>query len=162
MLPRCEVKWSESRSVVSDSLWVAILFFKGSSQPRDRTRISHIAGRFFTSWATRDTPKVWRVAFFLWWSYRRLHFPPFSCNIGKIIKIIPPHPPPHTHLLLWPSCKACGILVLSPGVEPVPLATEVRNLNNWNGREVLPLFFFFFFFKEEKPGTQKVWVAGNF
>ena len=31
--------------------WVAIPFFKGSSQPRDRTWVSHIAGRFFTIWA---------------------------------------------------------------------------------------------------------------
>ena len=31
--------------------WVAFPFSMGSSQPRDRTQISHIAGRFFTSWA---------------------------------------------------------------------------------------------------------------
>ena len=29
-------------------------FSRGSSQPRDRTQVSHIAGRFFTSWATRE------------------------------------------------------------------------------------------------------------
>ena len=29
--------------------WVAFPFFRGSSQPRDRTQVSHIAGRFFTS-----------------------------------------------------------------------------------------------------------------
>ena len=39
--------------------WVAILFSRGSSQPRDRTHISSIllqnpAGRFFTIWATRE------------------------------------------------------------------------------------------------------------
>ena len=28
--------------------WVAIFFSRGSSQPRDRTWVSHIAGRFFT------------------------------------------------------------------------------------------------------------------
>ena len=33
--------------------WVAIPFSRGSFQPRDWTQISHIAGRFFTSWATR-------------------------------------------------------------------------------------------------------------
>ena len=33
--------------------WVAFPFSRGSSQPRDRTQVSHIAGRFFTSWATR-------------------------------------------------------------------------------------------------------------
>ena len=34
--------------------WVAISFSKGSSQPRDGTRVSHIAGRCFTIWATRE------------------------------------------------------------------------------------------------------------
>ena len=28
--------------------WVAIPFSRGSSQPRDRTQVSHIAGGFFT------------------------------------------------------------------------------------------------------------------
>ena len=36
--------------------WVAFSFSRGSSQPRDRTQVSHIAGRFFTSWATREAP----------------------------------------------------------------------------------------------------------
>ena len=34
--------------------WVAVPFSRGSSQPRDRTQVSHITGRFFTSWATRE------------------------------------------------------------------------------------------------------------
>ena len=34
--------------------WIAFPFSRGSSQPRDRTQVSHIAGRFFTSWATRE------------------------------------------------------------------------------------------------------------
>ena len=34
--------------------WVAVPFSRGSSQPRNRTRISCIAGGFFTSWATRE------------------------------------------------------------------------------------------------------------
>ena len=29
--------------------WVAFPFSRGSSQPRDRIQVSHIAGRFFTS-----------------------------------------------------------------------------------------------------------------
>ena len=32
--------------------WVAIPFSRGSSQLRDWTQVSHIAGGFFTSWAT--------------------------------------------------------------------------------------------------------------
>ena len=34
--------------------WVAFPFSRGSSQPRDWTQVSHIAGRFSTSWATRE------------------------------------------------------------------------------------------------------------
>ena len=34
--------------------WVAIPFSRGSSQPGDGTQVSHTAGGFFTSWATRD------------------------------------------------------------------------------------------------------------
>ena len=62
---------SESCSVVSDSLqphgcihtvhgilqarileWVAVPFSRASSQPRDRTQVSHITGGCFTSWTT--------------------------------------------------------------------------------------------------------------
>ena len=59
-------KAHESCSVMPDSLqphglhihgilqarileWVAVLVSRGSSQPRDRTQVSHIAGGFFTS-----------------------------------------------------------------------------------------------------------------
>ena len=63
-------EWSESRSVMSDSLrpygldsvygilqakileWVAVAFSRGSFQPRDQTWVFCIAGRFLTIWAT--------------------------------------------------------------------------------------------------------------
>ena len=66
---------SQTHSVVSDSLqphqpldvhgilqerilmWARILaipFFRGSSQPRDWTQVSRIAGEFFACWATRE------------------------------------------------------------------------------------------------------------
>ena len=35
--------------------WVAIPFSRRSSQPRDWTQVSHIVGRRFTVWATRDS-----------------------------------------------------------------------------------------------------------
>ena len=65
---------SESGSVVSNSLgpcglnrvlqarvleWVAFPFTRGSSQPRDWTQDSHIAGKFFTSWVTREAQEYW-------------------------------------------------------------------------------------------------------
>ena len=34
--------------------WIAISFSKGSSQPRNWTRVSRFAGRRFTVWATRE------------------------------------------------------------------------------------------------------------
>ena len=37
--------------------WVAIPFSRGSSQCRDWTWVSHIAGRFFTVWNTRKADK---------------------------------------------------------------------------------------------------------
>ena len=38
--------------------WVAFPFSRGSSQLRDRIQVSHIAGRFFTSWATREAQEL--------------------------------------------------------------------------------------------------------
>ena len=43
--------------------WVDMHFSKGSSQPRDRTQMIYIAGRFFTVWAT------WEV---LWTNLRKV------------------------------------------------------------------------------------------
>jgi len=37
--------------------WVAFPFSRGSSQPRDPSQVSYIAGRFFTSCATREAQK---------------------------------------------------------------------------------------------------------
>ena len=48
--------------------WVAFPFSGGSSQSRDQTHVSHIAGRFFTNWATRE-PKntgVGSLSLFQW------------------------------------------------------------------------------------------------
>ena len=40
--------------------WEASPFSMGSSQPRDETQVSRIAGGFFTSWATREAQEYWR------------------------------------------------------------------------------------------------------
>ena len=58
--------------------WVAFPFSRGSSQSRDRTQVSRIAGRFFASWATRkDT----------WWR----HFLPTAVWLSHV-EVDPPHP----------------------------------------------------------------------
>ena len=67
-------EWSESRSVMSDSLGPHGLYSPwhspgqntgvGSlsllpSQPRDQTQVSSVASGFLTSWATRETQEYW-------------------------------------------------------------------------------------------------------
>ena len=42
--------------------WVAIPFSSGSSQARDQTHVSCIAGGFFTIWDTRETPAATAAA----------------------------------------------------------------------------------------------------
>ena len=37
--------------------WVTISFSRGSSRLRDRTRVSHIGGRCFNVWATREAQR---------------------------------------------------------------------------------------------------------
>ena len=37
--------------------WVAFPFSRGSSQPRDQTQVSYMAGGFFTRWATREAER---------------------------------------------------------------------------------------------------------
>ena len=39
--------------------WVAIPSSRGTSQPRDRTLVSHISGVFCTIWATREAQEYW-------------------------------------------------------------------------------------------------------
>ena len=41
--------------------WGAFTFSRGSSQLRDWTQVSHIAGGFFTSWATGETQVSWET-----------------------------------------------------------------------------------------------------
>ena len=54
--------------------WVSISFFRGSSWPGDRIWISHIAGRHFTFWATRESSSHY------WWNLEQF----FSCFVPSI------------------------------------------------------------------------------
>ena len=46
--------------------WVAISFSRTSSQPRDRTQVSHIAVRRFNLWATREAHQKTLDLFLFW------------------------------------------------------------------------------------------------
>ena len=39
--------------------WVAMPSSRVLSQPKDRTQVFRIAGRFFTVWATREVQEYW-------------------------------------------------------------------------------------------------------
>ena len=50
-------QWVNSSHEVAKILeWVAYPFFRGSSWPRNQTRVSCITSGVFTSWATREAP----------------------------------------------------------------------------------------------------------
>ena len=55
--------------------WIAISYSRGSSQLRNWTGVSCIAGGFFTNWAIREALKKaeqWRTDAFELWCWRRL------------------------------------------------------------------------------------------
>ena len=54
----CSSQGSSGHGIVQARVleWVAIPFSRESSKPRDRSWVSHIAGRFFTLWGTREAP----------------------------------------------------------------------------------------------------------
>ena len=56
----CDPMGSTVRGILQARIleWVAFPF-RGSSQPRDQTQVSCIAGRFFTSWSTREAQEYW-------------------------------------------------------------------------------------------------------
>ena len=61
--------------------WVAIPFSRGSSQPRDGAQFSHIAGRFFTSWATREATAMQMCSYSLSGGFIYLPFETWLCNL---------------------------------------------------------------------------------
>ena len=118
--------------------WVAYPISRRSSQPRNRTRISCIAGRFFTSWATREAGRCYICNFsffllfallFIFFTFFVLFFLNFIlflnftilywfCHISKWIRhrhTCVPHPesssllPPHTIPPGRPSAPAPSI-----------------------------------------------------
>ena len=69
-------KWVSSLHQVARVLeWIAISFSRGSSQPRNRTQVSCIAGRFFTDWAMREALKLYHLKKpKIYWSKFHLNF----------------------------------------------------------------------------------------
>ena len=82
--------------------WLAILFSRGSSQPRDQTEVSHTAGRFFTNWATREAYSLYSISLLL----------KTNLEVGKSLSPLNswwPHGLQHTRLpCLSPSTRVCS------------------------------------------------------
>ena len=55
--------------------WVAFPFSRGSSQSRDRTQVSLIAGGFFANWAPREAPQWFLIGVLLFGLYKKDLFP---------------------------------------------------------------------------------------
>ena len=54
-LPHCrQILYHLSQGSLRILEWIAYSFSRGTSQPRNRTRVSCIAGRFLTNWGTRE------------------------------------------------------------------------------------------------------------
>ena len=72
--------------------WIAMRSSRGSSQPRNQTQVSHIAGRFFTAWATREvqllpkSPSPSVLPIFLWGRESQssfFHFPDETTSVQR-------------------------------------------------------------------------------
>ena len=147
--PLCAVL---SRSVVSDSLrphglWPARLLCswdfpgrstgvgaipssRGSSQPRDRAQVSHIADGFFTIWATREAQEGIGVGTL---ALLQKIFLTQELNQGFLHCGWILHQLSYQGTPFWPHWEALGILVAWPGIEPM---LPAESLNLWDAREV--------------------------
>ena len=57
----CSLPDSSVHGILQERIleWVAILFSRGYSQLRGGSQVSHIAGGFFSIWATREAQEYW-------------------------------------------------------------------------------------------------------
>ena len=67
--------------------WVAIPFSSGSSQPRDRTQVSHMAGRSFAIWATKLSQLCWKWKWKLVTQLGITLFDPMDCSLPGPLSI---------------------------------------------------------------------------
>ena len=74
--------------------WVAIAFFRGSSQPRDQTQVSHITDSF-TIWVTREVPQCIKI-------YSKLII---LCNFLLRSNLI-------SRTMLWTKENKCMVIVI--------------------------------------------------
>ena len=89
--------------------WVATPSSRGSSQPRDRTEVSSVAGRFFTVWATREA-QVRAVVYHNFFSILLWNYVRFQKSCKSSTK--EPHVSftPIRHLLIQCDLHLCNLI----------------------------------------------------
>ena len=98
--------------------WIVISFSMGSSQPREWTCISCIAGRFFTIWATSEACHDFYMGF-------------NSLHEGSIFMIA-------SNLILPPKTQPLNIITLGDSIQNMNLwgtqTVILQQLSNWSLR----------------------------
>ena len=126
----CSLPGSSVRGISQAGIleWVAISFSKGSSQSRDQTQVSCIAGQLLTIWATRETKPIKQR---LQWAFintnlrgsseqRETGLPGKKIPICDVIGCPPPEPSVSSP---WDSVHHCACFrpkTLVSGVAPWP------------------------------------------
>ena len=64
--------------------WIAYSFSRGSSQPRNRTQVSCLAGSFFTGWTRREDCRGTEFLIQWWWECQMLGH--FGRQFGSFLK----------------------------------------------------------------------------
>ena len=79
----CSLSGSFVHGILQERIleWVAISFSRGSSQPRNRTRVSCIAERCFTDWAMRQVLTYLHTFIFLFFFLLWVHADTSSCSL---------------------------------------------------------------------------------
>ena len=126
--------------------WVAMLSFRGSSQPRDRTQVSCTAGGFFTIWATKEArgDSLRKLVFTISHLTNAIHVEVYGLHFKKHFKFIFKS----YFIYFLRHCAAHGILIPRLAIKPVTPGVGMWSPNHWTTREFPKgLFFCFFFFK---------------
>ena len=122
--------------------WVAISSSRESSQPRDRTQVSHIARGFFTTWATRETLYVlgsrkFCVTCFIVAILNLIAVSPRNtCNVSRcgfpVFLVLSPHLEcgldlltSFFFLLCWILVVVCELFIALRGLSPVVMCRSV-------------------------------------
>ena len=125
--------------------WVAFPFSRESSQLRDQTQVSHIAGRFITSWAIREVQQHIQ--------FSSVQFSSVQSSVvsdslwpHELQQARPPclSPTPGVHPNLCPSSQWCHPTISSsvvpffscPQSFPAPGSFQMSQLFSWGGHSI--------------------------